>query len=179
MGHRLFASIVGFSPYGAIPHPTTMGDFLRRFDLCHIRQLESVNAQALRKVYDASQHMPAITLDIDSTLDEVQGSQRQGAKWAYTGIRALHPLLCFIRENADWLHSRLRSGNAYTSDGAVSFIRECYYKSKELADSINVCMDSGFYEKEIVAECERLGVGFSITHGGSNGPSDEGGSCSA
>lgn len=149
--------------HGDIPHPTTMGDFLRRFDLGHIRQLESVNAQSLRKVYAASESMSTITMDIDSTLDEVHGTKKEGAQWAYTGIKALNPLMCFIRENGDWLHSRLRSGNTYTSDGAVSFIRESYYKVKGLADIINACMDSGFYNKEIVAECERLNIGFSIT----------------
>lgn len=149
--------------HGEIPHPTTMGDFLRRFDLGHIRQLESVNTQSMRKVYAASERMSSLTMDIDSTLDEVHGSKKEGAKWAYTGIRALNPLMCFIRENADWLHSRLRSGNRHTSDGAVSFIRECYHKVEDLADRINACMDSGFYDKEIVEECERLNIGFSIT----------------
>lgn len=149
--------------HGDIPHPTTMGDFLRRFDLGHIRQLESVNTQSFSKVYAASERMSTITMDIDSTLDEVHGSKKEGAQWAYTGIRALNPLMCFIRENGDWLHSRLRSGNTYTSDGAVSFIRESYHKIKGLADMINACMDSGFYDKEIVAECERLNIGFSIT----------------
>ena len=149
--------------HGDIPHPTTMGDFLRRFDLGHIRQLESVVTQSFSKVYTASERMSTITMDIDSTLDEVHGSKKEGAQWAYTGIKALNPLMCFIRENGDWLHSRLRSGNTYTSDGAVSFIRESYYKIKGLADIINACMDSGFYDKEIVAECERLNIGFSIT----------------
>jgi len=149
--------------HGDIPHPTTMGDFLRRFDLGHIRQLESVNTQSFRKVYESSERMSTITMDIDSTLDEVHGSKKEGAQWAYTGIRALNPLMCFIRENGDWLHSRLRSGNTYTSDGAVSFIRESYHKVKGLADMIGACMDSGFYDKEIVAECERLNIGFSIT----------------
>lgn len=51
----------------------------------------------------------------------------------------------------------------HTSNGAVSFIRECYHKVKDLADKINACMDSGFYDREIVAECERLNIGFSIT----------------
>lgn len=149
--------------HGDIPHPTTMGDFLRRFDLGHIRQLESVNTQAFTKVYTCTEKMATITMDIDSTLDEVHGSNKEGAKWAYTGIRALNPIMSFIRENGDWLHSRLRSGNTYTSDGAVSFIRESYHKVKDLADRINTCMDSGFYDKEIVAECERLNIGFSIT----------------
>lgn len=149
--------------HGDIPHPTTMGDFLRRFDLGHIRQLESVNTQSFCKVYAASERMGTITMDIDSTLDEVHGSKKEGAQWAYTGIRALNPLMGFIRENGDWLHSRLRSGNTYTSDGAVSFIRESYHKVKDMADIINACMDSGFYDKEIVAECERLNIGFSIT----------------
>ncbi len=149
--------------HGGIPHPTTMGDFLRRFNLGHIRQLESVNTQAFTKVYTASEKMRAITMDIDSTLDEVHGSKKEGAQWAYAGIRALNPLVCFIRENADWLHSRLRSGNTYTSSGAISFIRESYHKVKDRADSVHACMDSGFYDKEIVAECERLHIGFSIT----------------
>ncbi len=149
--------------HGDIPHPTTMGDFLRRFNLGHIRQLESVNTESLRKVYTASERMSTITMDIDSTLDEVHGRKKEGAHWAYTGVKALNPLMCFIRENGDWLHSRLRSGNTYTSDGAVSFIRESYYKVNGLADTINACMDSGFYDKEIVAECERLNIRFSIT----------------
>jgi hypothetical protein len=149
--------------HGDIPHPTTMGDFLRRFALGHIRQLDSVNAQAFNKVYSASKKLFAITMDIDSTLDEVHGTKKEGAKWTYTGIRALNPLMCFIRENGDWLHSRLRSGNTYTSDGAVSFVRESYHKVKDFAEQINACMDSGFYDKEIVAECERLNIGFSIT----------------
>lgn len=149
--------------HGDIPHPTTMGDFLRRFDLGHIRQLDSVNAQAFNKIYSASEKLFAITMDIDSTLDEVHGTKKEGAKWTYTGIKALNPLMCFIRENGDWLHSRLRSGNTYTSDGAVSFIRESYHKVKDFAEQINACMDSGFYDKEIVAECERLNIGFSIT----------------
>lgn len=149
--------------HGDIPHPTTMGDFLRRFDLGHIRQLESVNTQSFSKVYAASERMATITMDIDSTLDEVHGSKKEGAQWTYTGIRALNPLMCFIRENGDWLHSRLRSGSTYTSDGAVSFIRESYHKIKDMAAMINACMDSGFYDKDIVAECERLNIGFSIT----------------
>jgi hypothetical protein len=149
--------------HGDIPHPTTMGDFLRRFNLGHIRQLDSVNAQAFSKVYSVSEKPFALTMDIDSTLDEVYGTKKEGAKWAYTGIRALNPLMCFIRENGDWLHNRLRSGNTYTSDGAVSFIRESYHKIKDLAEHINACMDSGFYSKDIVAECERLNIGFSIT----------------
>lgn len=149
--------------HGEIPHPTTMGDFLRRFDLGHIRQLESVITQAFRKVYRSQERIRVITLDIDSTLDEVHGSKRQGARRGYTGVRALSPIMSFVRETGDWLHSRLRSGNAHTSDGTVSFIRESCHKVKDLADTVNVCMDSGFYGRDVVAECERLGVGFSIT----------------
>jgi len=82
---------------------------------------------------------------------------------AYTGIRALNPLMGFIRETGDWLHCRLRAGNVHTANGAVSFIGECVHKAKDLAERIHVAMDSVFYDKAIVAECERLGVGFTIT----------------
>jgi hypothetical protein len=67
-----------------------MGDFIRRFDLGHIRQLDSVNAQAFSKVYSASEKPFALAMDIDSTLDEVYETRKEGAKWAYTGIRALN-----------------------------------------------------------------------------------------
>lgn len=155
----------GFSSlwsHGEIPHPTTMGDFLRRFNLGHIRQLESVLAECFRRVYRAEPKRCSLTVDIDSTLDEVFGHQ-QGARMAYTGIRALNPLMGFIRETGDWLHGRLRAGNVHTADGAVSFIGECVHKVKDLAERIHVAMDSGFYDKAVVAECERLGVGFTIT----------------
>lgn len=148
---------------GDIPHPTTMGDFLRRFSLGHIRQLESVITECFRRVYGTSGKTAALTLDIDSTLDEVHGGKKEGARMTYKGIRALNPLMCFIRETGDWLHSRLRSGNVYTANGAESFIRESVHKVKDLADRINLSMDSGFYSKDIVAECERLGCGFTIT----------------
>jgi len=155
----------GFSSlwsHGEIPHPTTMGDFLRRFNLGHIRQLESVLAECFRRVYRAEPKRCSLTVDIDSTLDEVFGHQ-QGVRMAYTGIRALNPLMGFIRETGDWLHGRLRAGNVHTADGAVSFIGECVHKVKDLAERIDVAMDSGFYDKSVVAECERLGVGFTIT----------------
>jgi hypothetical protein len=149
--------------HGEIPHPTTMGDFLRRFNLGHIRQLESVITECFHKVYKASDKMETLTLDIDSTLDEVYGSKKEGARMTYKGIRALNPLVCFVRETGDWLHSRLRSGNVHTANGAESFIRESVHKVIDLADKINLAMDSGFYDKAIVAECERLSVGFTIT----------------
>lgn len=155
----------GFSSlwsHGEIPHPTTMGDFLRRFTLGHIRQLEGVLAECFRRVYRAEPRRPSLTLDIDSTLDEVFGHQ-QGARMAYTGIRALNPLMGFVRETGDWLHGRLRAGNVHTADGAVSFLGECVHKARDLAERIHVAMDSGFYDKAVVAECERLGVGFTIT----------------
>lgn len=48
--------------HGDIPHPTTMGDFLRRFDLGHIRQLESVISRAFKKVYATTDKMSTITM---------------------------------------------------------------------------------------------------------------------
>ncbi|MBK7551672.1 MAG: transposase [Syntrophaceae bacterium] len=122
----------------------------------------SVLAECFRRVYRAEPKRPSLTVDIDSTLDEGVRPPK-GARMAYTGIRALNPLMGFIRETGDWLHGRLRAGNVHTADGAVSFIGECVHKVKDLAERIDVAMDSGFYDKSVVAECERLGVGFTIT----------------
>lgn len=56
----------GFSSlwsHGEIPHPTTMWDFLRRFNLGHLRQIESVLAECFRRVYAAEPKRPCLTLD--------------------------------------------------------------------------------------------------------------------
>ena len=142
------------------PHSTTMGDFLRRFNLGHIKQLEKSIKNIGKEIYGKNIER-MITLDLDSSVFELQ-SKKQGANWAYNKKFGYHPLVCFIGENGDWLHLRLRRGSAYTSKGSVSFLAECMGKLPPTM-SVRVRADSGFYDKKFVKKCESEGTIFSIT----------------
>jgi hypothetical protein len=71
------------------------------------------------------------TFDIDSTICETYGVQKQGgSKFTYTKTRGYHPLLAVGAANptgagtGDVLHSRLRGGPANSGRGAGSFVTE-------------------------------------------------------
>ncbi len=62
------------------------------------------------------------------TVDGVYGKQ-EGAEVGYNphkkGQKAYHPLMAFIAETKEVLHSWFRCGSAYTSNGVVEFMKEC------------------------------------------------------
>jgi len=69
-GHRVMA-------------PSTLGTFLRSFTFGHVRQLDRVLAEALRRAWQAGagpgEARPVI--DLDSFVGEVHGYQKQGAAY--------------------------------------------------------------------------------------------------
>jgi len=142
------------------PHSTTAGDFLRRFTLGHIRQFEKSLGRVEKRVYKKDV-TSRVTLDMDSSVFELH-SEKEGADWAYNKKFGYHPLFCFIAENGDWLHMRLRRGSAYTTRGAESFLAECL-RRLPAGLSVRLRGDSGFYKKAFVEECEKRGVQFTIT----------------
>ena len=57
-------------------------------------------------------------LDLDSTLIETYGLQKQGSQgFTYLHTRGYHPLLAVIAKSGEIVHSRLREGRA-SSGGA-------------------------------------------------------------
>jgi hypothetical protein len=84
-----------------VPAPTTAGERLRTFTLGHIRQLESVIARGGSRLVERAGLGGPITLDVDSSIFEVHGYLKEGARYGYTGERGFHPLLAF------WAETRL------------------------------------------------------------------------
>ena len=48
----------------------------------------------------------AMTIDVDSTICEVFGSQKQGAGYGYTKVLGYHPLLATRADTGETLHVR-------------------------------------------------------------------------
>ena len=52
-----------------------------------------------------------MTIDLDSTICEVHGKQKQGAAYGYTKVLGYHPLLATRADTGEVLHARLRKGS--------------------------------------------------------------------
>jgi hypothetical protein len=147
----------------AVPDPTTLGRFLRRFTLGHIGQLNRALDLAFARVHPLIARGGRVTLDLDASYVEHHGpvGSRQGTRGTYTGKVAWHPLLCFVAESGEWLHAKLRTGHAGASTGATRFLDECL---RRLPDGVSVSLraDEGFYGKNFLAELERRGITYTV-----------------
>lgn len=90
--------------------PFTLGTFLRAFTFAHVRQLDRVIAGAIRRAWGlgAGPKDDPVTIDLDSTVVEVHGKEKQGAAYGYTKVLGYHPLLATRAGTGKVLHARLR-----------------------------------------------------------------------
>jgi hypothetical protein len=157
-----------------IAAPSTIGTFLRAFTWGHARQLDAVSGELLVRAWKAGAGPgdAPFTFDIDSTICETYGVQKQGgSKFTYTKTRGYHPLLAVGAANptgagtGDVLHSRLRGGPANSGRGAGSFVTETISRLRAAGATgqLTLRADSGFYSRAVVDACRRDDVRFSIT----------------
>lgn len=153
LGHRVMA-------------PSTLGTFLRSFTFGHVRQLDAVLAEALRRAWSlgAGPGADQMVMDLDSTICEVCGKAKAGAGYGYTHVLGYHPLVATRSDTGEVLHARLRRGGANTGRGAVRFVEELVARVRRAGATGELIMrfDSGFWSNRTIAVLERLGVGFTM-----------------
>ena len=147
---------------------STLGTFLRSFRWGHVRQLDAVTRELLARAFAAGAGPGAepFTIDLDSTICETYGLQKEGARHhGYTHVRGYHPLLAIAAGTGDVLMARLREGRANTARGAAHFLTETIGRVRHAGASgqLTVRADSGFYAHAVVAVCRAMDVRFSIT----------------
>jgi hypothetical protein len=152
----------------AVKAPSTLGTFLRSFRWGHVRQLDAVSRGLLARAWraGAGPGSAPFTIDLDSTICETYGLQKEGAlHHGYTKVRGYHPLLAVAAGTGDVLMARLREGRANTVRGAANFLAETIGRVRHAGATGELTMraDSGFYAHEVVAVCRRMDVRFSIT----------------
>ncbi|MGH2799533.1 MAG: IS1380 family transposase [Thermoleophilaceae bacterium] len=148
--------------------PSTLGTFLRSFSWAHARQLDVVSRELLRRAWAAGAGPASgdLTIDLDSTICETYGLQKEGGKrFTYTHVRGYHPLLAVAAGLGEVLHCRLRGGSAQSIRGAASFLRETLARARDAGASgaLVVRADSGFYSGAVTRACRTAGARFSIT----------------
>lgn len=158
------ASVVGHH----VAAPSTIGTFLRRFTWGNVRQLDAVNGEALTRAWRAGAGPgdTPLTLDVDSTICETYGLQKQGgSKFTYKKVRGYHPLVATASGLGDVVHSRHRGGPAFSGRGAGSFVTETINRVRAAGATgeLTFRLDSGFYAGTVVSACLKQKARFSIT----------------
>ncbi len=146
--------------------PSTLGTFLRSFSFGHVRQLDRVLAEALRRAWRAGAGPgdQRLVIDIDSFIGEVHGPGKQGAGYGYTHRLGYHPLLATRADSNEVLHVRLRKGQANTQRGALRFVDELLARVRRTGATgeILIRADSGFWNKKVIARLRAKRCRYSI-----------------
>ncbi len=153
LGHRVAA-------------PSTLGTFLRAFTFGHVRQLDRVLGESLRRAWavGAGPGGDRLVVDVDSFVGEVHGYAKQGAGFGYTSQRGYHPILATRAGTGEVLHIRLRKGSANTSRGMGRFCDELIARVTRAGASGPKLLraDSGFWSNQTFSKLDRAGWQFSI-----------------
>jgi len=153
-----------------LPHrvmaPSTLGTFLRSFTFGHIRQLDRVLAEALRRAWSlgAGPGEDRLVVDLDSTICPVCGKAKHGAGYGYTNELGYHPLLATRAGTGELLHVRMRKGSANTQRGTKRFVEELVARLRRGGATGEPIMrfDSGFWSNATIAALGRLDVGYTM-----------------
>jgi len=147
--------------------PSTLGTFLRSFTFGHVRQLDRVSEMLMTRAWSlgAGPGDEPMTIDVDSTILEVYGNQKEGASYGYTHVLGYHPLLATRADTGETLHVRFRKGSSNTQRGAQRFVRETVGRVRRAGGNgpLTLRCDSGFFSKYVVAACRDHKVRYSIT----------------
>jgi hypothetical protein len=145
--------------------PSTLGTFLRSFTFGHVRQLDKVIAETIRRAWTAGAGpgADAMTIDMDSTICEVHGKAKHGAAYGYTRQLGYHPLLATRADTGEVLHGRLRKGSSQR--GHKRFVEELIARVRRCGATgpLTLRADSGFWSWTLIDSLTRLGVHWSIT----------------
>jgi hypothetical protein len=150
----------------AVMAPSTLGTFLRAFTFGHVRQLDHVLDESLRRAWaaGAGPGSERLVIDIDSFVGEVHGYKKQGAGYGYTRQLGYHPLLATRAGTGEVLHIRNRKGKANTQRGNPRFVDELLARVARAGatGTILIRADTGFENHKLFKRLDARRVEFSI-----------------
>src|SRR4051794_28361579 len=155
--------------------PSTLGSFLRSFTFGHVRQADAVASRFLLNLAEhtellgGKQDAGTVLVDIDDTMVEVHGYQKQGAGFGYSRVRGLNALLATVatEQIAPVIAAqRLRKGSVGSPRGAARLATDTLAliaRSRLAGRNVLVRADSAFYSHALVTAVLKTGGEVSIT----------------
>src|SRR5659263_709377 len=147
-----------------VKEPETISRYLGNFSYKTTQMFRDINFKVFKKLLSKSQ-LSAITIDIDSSVINVEGHQ-EGATKGYNpkklGNRCYNIQFAFCDELKAYITGFVRSGNTYTANGAAEMIKEIVANIKTDDLEILFRMDSGYFDEDIIATIELLGCKYLV-----------------
>jgi len=138
--------------------------FFYHFSFKTTQMLRDINFSVFKKLLKTSK-LKRITIDIDSTVENVEGNQ-EGAMKGYNpkkhGNKCYNALMSFCAELKAFVTGFQRSGNTYTSNGTSEMIKEIIVNLKDCVEDIVFRMDSGYFSEGIIEVIEAAGYHYLI-----------------
>ena len=110
----------------SVKEPETVSRFLGKFNFKTTQMFREINFKVFKKLLSKSK-LTSITIDIDSSVINVEGHQ-EGATKGYNpkklGNRCYNIQFAFCDELKAFVTGFFRSGNTYTANGAAELIKE-------------------------------------------------------
>lgn len=138
------------------PAYNTISRLFKLFNQKHNVEFSNAQSKLRQKVWN-KKSQSNVTIDIDSTVRGVYGRQEgveKGFNSKKKGQRSYHPLLAFIAETKECLHSWFRCGSAYTSNNCAEFLKECFVLMPTQIKEVLIRADSGFFCDDILTLAE-------------------------
>jgi len=152
--------------------PTTLGTHLRAYTFGHVRQLDAVAARFLAGLATRSPLLAGAGqvayLDIDDTIRETHGYQKQGVGYGYSKVKGLNAVIATICTPVAApviAATRLRRGNVNSAKGAPRLVADALatVKNAGVTGLVTVRADSAYYNHAVIAAARRGGARFSVT----------------
>ena len=148
----------------SVKEPETVSRFLGNFTFKTTQMLRKINFEVFKKLL-AKSKLQSITIDIDSSVINVEGHQ-EGATKGYNpkkaGNRCYNIQFAFCDELKAYITGFMRSGNTYTANGAAEMIKEIVANIKTDDLDILFRMDSGYFDEEIIRTIESFNCKYLI-----------------
>jgi hypothetical protein len=148
----------------SVKEPETVSRFLGKFTFQTTQMFRNINFKVFKKLLSKSK-LRSITIDIDSSVINVEGHQ-EGAAKGYNpkklGNRCYNIQFAFCDELKAYITGFMRSGNTYTANGAAEMIKEIVANIKTDDLEIMFRMDSGYFDEEIIEAIESTGCKYLI-----------------
>ncbi|EHG0774290.1 TPA: IS1380-like element ISEcp1 family transposase, partial [Klebsiella pneumoniae] len=148
----------------SVKEPETVSRFLGNFNFKTTQMFRDINFKVFKKLLTKSK-LTSITIDIDSSVINVEGHQ-EGASKGYNpkklGNRCYNIQFAFCDELKAYVTGFVRSGNTYTANGAAEMIKEIVANIKSDDLEILFRMDSGYFDEKIIETIESLGCKYLI-----------------
>jgi hypothetical protein len=157
----------------SVKEPETVSRFLSNFSYKTTHMFREINFKVF-KVLLCKSKLTSITIDIDSSVVNVEGHQEGTAK-GYNPKKLGNPCyniqFAFCDELKAYITGFVRSGNTYTANGAAEMIKEIVANITSTCgtgagktDDIEILfrMDSGYFDEDIIEAIELLGCRYLI-----------------